>query len=141
MKKGFYTVIMSQNIHEESRFYKELFAFEETFTSDWYISLISEGFELALVDSSHETIPANFRKEAQGLIINVEVENVDELYTRIKGMKNVPILLEIKDEAFGQRHFIIESPSKIVVDIIQEIPPSAEFSENFKEVPEDHVRK
>ena len=123
MKKGFYTVIMSQHIHEESRFYKELFAFEETFTSDWYISLISEGFELALVDSNHETIPANFRKEAQGLIINVEVENVDELYTRIKGMKNVPILLDIKDEAFGQRHFIIESPSKILVDIIQEIPP------------------
>ena len=132
MKKGFYTVIMSQNIQVERDFFVELFDFQETFSSDWYISLISEGFELALIDSEHETIPEKYSKECQGIIINIEVDNVDEIYSQII-QKDIHLLSDIKDEDYGQRHFMIESPSHIMIDIIQEIAPSEEFIQNYTE--------
>ena len=133
MKTSVYTVIMSTKIQEERDFFKTFFDFQETFTSDWYISLSSEGFELALIDVTHETIPADFRKECQGIIVNIEVDNVDELYSTIMEHDNVSLLLDIKSEDFGQRHFIIQSPSGIMVDVIQVIPPSEEFAENYIE--------
>ncbi|MNR60687.1 hypothetical protein D3C85_1822330 [compost metagenome] len=40
----------------------------------------------------------------------------------------LPILLPLRDEAFGQRHFITVDPSGVMLDIIQPIPPSPEFA-------------
>ena len=42
-----------------------------------------------------------------------------------------PIALELRDEDFGQRHFIVSGPDGVLVDVITEIPPSAEFAEAF----------
>lgn len=131
MKKSFYPVIMTKDLNKEADFFKEIFDFEETFVSDWYISLISESFELAIIDMNHETIPKDFRKHSQGIILNIEVDNVDEIYSKIMGKENISVLLKIKDEDFGQRHFIIESPGKYLVDIIQVIPPSKNYAENY----------
>lgn len=41
--------------------------------------------------------------------------------------------MDIRDEVFGQRHFMIESPGHTIVDVIQVIPPSEEFSQNYTE--------
>lgn len=133
MKKSFYPVLMSENIRVEADFFKELFDFKEIFSSDWYISLIdNENFEIAIISNFHETIPEFYRKKCQGVIINIEVDNVDNLYSKISGKKEASILLDIKNENFGQRHFMIESPSKILIDIIQIIPPSEEYEKNYK---------
>ncbi|THB79312.1 MAG: glyoxalase/bleomycin resistance/extradiol dioxygenase family protein, partial [Desulfobulbaceae bacterium] len=37
----------------------------------------------------------------------------------------------IKSEDFGQRHFIVVDPNGILVDVIQNIEPSAEFAEQY----------
>lgn len=135
MKKSFYPVLMSKNIRGEADFFKELFAFKEIFSSDWYISLIDDdNFEIAIISNSHETIPEFYRKKCQGVIINIEVDNVDNLYSKISERKEVSILLDIKNEDFGQRHFIIESPSQILIDIIQVIPPSEDYEKNYKKI-------
>lgn len=131
MKTSVYPVLMTHKLEAERTFFTSLFTFSETFTSDWYISLHSDGYELALIDATHDTIPEAFRKESQGVIINIEVDNVDELYSEIVDQHDVPLLLPIKSEDFGQRHFIIESPSGILVDVIQVIPPTAEFAEQY----------
>lgn len=132
MKTSLYTVIMTKAIQQERNFFVELFDFKETFTSDWYISLISDGFELALIDVTHETIPESYRKECQGVIINIEVDDVDEVYSRImKRVDSSLLLLDIKSEDFGQRHFIIKSPSDVMVDIIQVVPPTGKYVDNY----------
>ena len=43
----------------------------------------------------------------------------------------VNIVYNIKDEDFGQRHFIVEGPNEILIDVIQPIPPSEEFLKNY----------
>ena len=61
----------------------------------------------------------------KGIILNFEVDDVDKVYNSIKDKVN--IVYDIKDEDFGQRHFIVEGPNEILIDVIHPIPPSEEF--------------
>ena len=81
---------------------------------------------IAILDGDHETIPAEGRGRTAGLILNFEVEDVDSEYARVEE-GGLPILLPIRDEAFGQRHFITRDPNGVLIDVIKPIPPSAEF--------------
>ena len=99
------------------------------FESDWYVHLQSsenETVNLAILDGQHATIPEVGRGSAQGLLLNFEVEDVDKVYERLRAA-GLKMLLELRDEPFGQRHFITQDPSGVLIDIIKPIPPSAEF--------------
>ena len=41
------------------------------------------------------------------------------------------LLLALKDEAFGQRHFITRDPNGVLIDVIKPIPPSEEFLSQY----------
>jgi hypothetical protein len=43
----------------------------------------------------------------------------------------LPILLELRDEAFGQRHFITADPNGVLIDIIKPIPPTGDFTAQY----------
>ena len=73
------------------------------------------------------------RGQASGLLINFEVKDVDAVHERIVAA-GVPILLPLRDEAFGQRHFIFADPNGVLIDVIKPIPPSDEFLAQY--VPE-----
>jgi ribonucleotide monophosphatase NagD (HAD superfamily) len=40
-------------------------------------------------------------------------------------------LQALRDEAFGQRHFITCDPNGVLIDVIKPIPPSEEFLKQF----------
>ncbi|MBP2620643.1 VOC family protein [Streptococcus panodentis] len=133
MITSLYPVLMCENLEATANFFIENFQFRETFRSDWYISLknIESDFELAFIDSKHGTVPQAYQSKASGLIINIEVDNVDCLYEELRQQEEMEFLLPIKSEDFGQRHFIVEAPGSILVDIIQVIPPSEDFVANY----------
>lgn len=129
----FYPVIMTDKVQETADFYVSNFRFQKVFDSDWYLHLQSAedpDVNIAVLDGTHETIPAAGRGQVSGLLINFEVENVDREYDRAKAA-NLPILLELRDEPFGQRHFITQDPNGVMIDVIKPIPPSAEFAAQF----------
>ncbi len=41
------------------------------------------------------------------------------------------ILQQLEDLPAGQHHFISQAPGGVMVDVIQEIPPSPEFAEHY----------
>ena len=43
----------------------------------------------------------------------------------------LPILLGLRDEAFGQRHFIAAGPNDVLIDVIKPIPPSEDFAARY----------
>ena len=45
-------------------------------------------------------------------------------YARLQS-EGARIALGLRDEDFGQRHFIVEGPDGVLVDVIRPIPPSA----------------
>ena len=127
---SYYPVIMTNDVEGTAAFYCTHFGFKALFESDWYVHLQSaetEHVALAILDGSHETIPAAARSEVRGLLINFEVEDVDRIYEACRNA-GLPILREIRDEDFGQRHFITADPNGVLIDIIKPIPPSAEFA-------------
>ena len=129
-----YPVIGTDKIIASRDFYTRYFNFEIVFEADWYVSLKSRSnpnYELALLDYRHQSLPEAYRQPARGIVINVEVDNVDEVYNQLKE-NGLPMVLEIKSEQWGQRHFITHDPNGILIDVIENIPPEGEFSEQFK---------
>lgn len=126
---SFYPVLCTANVGETSDFYRTYFGFETTFEADWYVSLRrpeAPFYELAILDHTHPTIPAKFRAPVQGLLLNFEVADVDAEYRRLVEQHNLPVHLALRDETFGQRHFIIVDPSGVLIDVITPIPVTEE---------------
>lgn len=127
---SYYPVIMTDEVARTAGFYVRHFDFDVVFESDWYVHLQSSrnpDVNLAVLDGHHETIPAVGRGKVFGLILNFEVEDPDAEYARAKAA-GLPILLDIRDEDFGQRHFITADPAGVLIDIIKPIPPSEEYA-------------
>jgi len=136
----YYPVIMTDNVSETAAFYRSHFGFAPSFESDWYVHLQSEEdpkVNLAVLQGDHETVPEPARGRVSGLILNFEVEDVDAVFERAT-KDGLPILLPVRDEDFGQRHFITQDPNGVLIDVIKPIPPSAAFLAQFREdaVPE-----
>lgn len=130
---SYYPVIMTGAVAATADFYTAHFGFEEVFTSDWYVHLRSKAdssVNLAVLNGHHETIPASGRGQVAGLLLNFEVEDPDAMYVRAQAA-GLPILIPLRDEAFGQRHFITADPNGVLIDVIKPIPPSAEFAELY----------
>ena len=130
----YYPVLMTADVAATVRFYQENFRFKPLFEADWYVHLQSEEDEtvnLAVLDQSHETIPEAGRgRGAGGLLLNFEVEDVDAVYEEALA-NGLPIRQAVRDEAFGQRHFITRDPNGVLIDVIKPIPPSEEFLKQF----------
>ncbi|MEW9617118.1 VOC family protein [Shinella sp. S4-D37] len=127
---SYYPVIMTDDVAGTAAFYEKHFRFEALFTSDWYIHLQSsedEKVTLAVLDGRHETIPAAGRGKVSGLLLNFEVEDVDTVYAAVRAA-GLPILLAIRDEDFGQRHFITADPNGVLIDVIKPIPPKGDYA-------------
>ena len=128
---SYYPVIMTGDVKGTVDFYKRHLRFEALFASDWYVHLQSphdRRVNLALVDADHPTVPAAARgRGAAGLLLNFEVQDVDVVHARLLA-EGLPMLLSLRDEDFGQRHFITRDPNGVLIDVIKPIPPSAEYA-------------
>lgn len=133
---SFYPVIMTGDVAASAAFWQRHFGFTPAFENEWYVHLTQPddpSVNLAILHGDHETIPAPRRARATGMIINFEVEDVDAEHERLVAA-GLPILLPIRDEAFGQRHFITADPDGILIDVITPIPPSPEFAAQYASV-------
>lgn len=129
-----YPVILTKDVPRSKDFYTTYFPFEVTFDAGWYVSLKAKQefpFELALLESDHDTIPPDFHTALNGgLILNFEVDDVDSEYSRLRSA-GLPIHLELRSEEFGQRHFITSDSNGVLIDMIQIIPPSEEYARQY----------
>lgn len=128
-----YTVLMVEDVAATAAFYVRHLPFRPLFEADWYVHLQSTSdpaVNLAILQGDHETIPQVARGRASGVLLNFEVEDVDAVHAQMVA-SGLPILLSLRDEEFGQRHFITTDPNGVLIDIIKPIPPSAEFAARY----------
>ena len=130
---GYYPVLLVDDVQATAAFYQSHFNFRSLFTSDWYVHLQQidrPNINLAFVSRTHETVPEGSRKPAAGMLISFEVEDADEVYARLQAA-GVTILRSLRDEDFGQRHFIASDPNGVMIDVIKPIPPSEEYAAQY----------
>jgi catechol 2,3-dioxygenase-like lactoylglutathione lyase family enzyme len=134
---SYYPVLMTHDVAGTSAFYVDHFAMRPLFTADWYVHLQSAEdtrVNLGIVAADHPTVPEPARgRGAAGLLINFEVDDPDAVYERLRG-RGLPILLTLRDEAFGQRHFITSDPNGVLIDVIKPIPPGPEYAGQYVDV-------
>jgi catechol 2,3-dioxygenase-like lactoylglutathione lyase family enzyme len=123
--------VCSAHLPESRDFYVRLLEMEVVFDSDWYVLLRDPRrprLQLAFVADRHETVPAAFHGPARGLLVTAEVDDVDAVRARAREM-GAEIAQELRDEEFGQRHFMAVDPNGLLVDVYHPIPFSPAFLE------------
>lgn len=132
---GFYPVIATRDVAASRDFYVRHFGFEATFEADWYVSLRhteAPQYELALLDHTHPTLPEGHRVPVRGgLLLNFEVEDADAEHRRLVEEAGLPVLLTLRTEEFGQRHFIVGAPDGVMVDVITTVPATGEYAAQY----------
>jgi len=128
---SFYPVLLTDDVAASAAFFLEHLGFRETFRNEWYVSLVHgdrEEYELAFVQRTHESVPAGYRA-ASNVLLNVEVEDAAREYERLRPALDV--VVPLRDEAWGQRHFIGALPGGVLLDVIEVIEPSAEYAAQY----------
>jgi len=131
---SYYPVLAVRDVARSIAFYREHFGFRASFEADWYAHLTMDAdvpVNLGLVRHDHETVPGD-KARAGGLLINIEVADVDAVHARLKAA-GLPMLRDLVSEDFGQRHFINCDPDGVMIDVITPIAPSAEFAAQYLE--------
>jgi len=81
--------------------------------------------ELSFLLPNHPTQNPFFHAPygGKGMYLTIEVDDVNKIYEEIKS-KGIKIKVEIKDEPWGDRHFAIEDPNGIGIDIVKYTAPT-----------------
>lgn len=118
----FWSGVITDKIEESKDFYVKHFNCEVAYEGDesWFVLLKLGDSELGFMKPGLESQTTIYRKafQGQGVWIAVDVDDVDAEYQRIKSL-GTHIAAEIRDEPWGDRHFVIVDPNGIGVDIVQ----------------------
>ncbi|WP_278355348.1 MULTISPECIES: VOC family protein [Idiomarina] len=112
--------ICTDRVEETKSFYMELLGFVVGFEHQgWYTQMTSQTnpqLQVGIIRRDHEFTPEAYQQSAQGVIISAQVENVDTAYSEVK-RRDFSIELELRDESFGMRRFMVADPNGVLVNV------------------------
>ena len=118
--------IITEKIQESKKFYAEALNFGVTFENDFYLLMHTpdQRFELSFLLPNHPSQQPLFQKNfgGTGMYLTIEVDDVDQIYHKIKE-KGINIHIEIRNEPWGDRHFAIQDPNGVGIDIVKYTQP------------------
>lgn len=118
--------IITEKFAESKAFYTDKLGFGVTFENEFYLLMHTPNrqAELSFLLPFHSTQQPFFQKpfNGQGMYLSIETDDVDTLYNELKN-KGVEIKVDLRDEPWGDRHFAIEDPNGIGIDIVKYSPP------------------
>ena len=118
--------ILTEKLAESKAFYTDCLGFGVTFENEFYLLMHTpnQQAELSFLLPHHPTQQPFFHKpfKGQGMYLTIELDDVDTLYHELKN-KGVEIKIDLRDEPWGDRHFAIEDPNGIGIDLVKYAPP------------------
>lgn len=119
--------IITTRLEESKAFYTNILNFGITFENEFYLLLHTPNQETAIsfLLPDHPSQQPFFHKpfRGEGMYLTIEVDDVDAIYKEIK-KKGIELKIDIRDEPWGDRHFAIEDPNGIGIDIVKYSPPA-----------------
>ena len=117
--------IVTEKLAETKTFYTKFLGFGITFENEFYLLLHTAGkeAEISFLLPNHPSQQPFFHQSftGQGMYLTIEVEDIDKVYNELK-MKGVEIKIDIRNEPWGDRHFAIQDPNGIGIDIVKYLP-------------------
>lgn len=118
--------IITNKLKESKTFYQDILGFDITFENEFYLLMhrVNHQVEISFLLPNHPSQKPLFQSQfqGQGIYLTIEVEDVDKVYQEIKD-KGVEIVIEIRDETWGDRHFAIQDPNGVGIDIVKYTKP------------------
>jgi uncharacterized glyoxalase superfamily protein PhnB len=88
---------------------------------DWYLQLMPESdtrLNIGFVKPDHELFAGRTASSGTyGVVLTIHVDDVDEAYKRAKRL-GAEIAAEIRNEDYGQRHFLVVDPNGLVLNVM-----------------------
>ena len=114
--------IITNKLAETKAFYTDILGFGVTFENEFYLLMYTPGqtSEFSFLLPNHPSQQPLFQPAfaGQGVYLTIEVDDVDSLYAEIQN-KGVEIKIAIRDEPWGDRHFAIQDPNGIGIDLVK----------------------
>ncbi len=119
------TTISTDKLTESKEFYIRHFNFQLVYESDWYIELIAPGLPAGISFTKPQRDAGEFF-HGSGIIISLEVDDVDAEYRRLKAAGVEPCE-DLVDKPWGERSFVVNDPNGVHLYIYTSIPPTPEY--------------
>jgi len=123
-----FPVMVAENLEAVKQFYETVFGFKAVFYDEnFYLHIISPnnsiqlGFLLPNLVNQPEFLHSVMSSE--GFVISLEVKNAASAYSEAQKM-NLNFIMDLKQEEWGQLHFIIQDPAGFSIDIVQHLEPT-----------------
>lgn len=119
--------IITEKLQETKKFYQENLGFGISFENEFYLLMHTPNgqAQLSFLLPDHPSQQPLFHPKfsGQGMYLTIEVDDVDALYTDLKA-KGVDIKIDIRNEPWGDRHFAIQDPNGIGIDLVKYTSPN-----------------
>jgi catechol 2,3-dioxygenase-like lactoylglutathione lyase family enzyme len=113
--------ICTDRMEETRDFYVDLLGLVVgTAHPGWYIQLVSPTdprLQIGIVRRDAEFTPEAFQRSARGVIISVQVDDVDAAHAAAV-KRGFQIAQGLRTEDFGMRHFMVADPNGVLVNIL-----------------------
>ena len=117
--------IITKKLNETKVFYTKILGFGVTYENDFYLLLHTPNHEaeISFLLPDHPSQQPLFHNpfQGQGMYLTIEVDDVDKIHMDIIN-EGVQIKIDIRNEPWGDRHFAIEDPNGIGIDIVKYSP-------------------
>ncbi len=131
--KSSFPVFIVGDLDAARAFYTGHLGFAVVFSGDWYLHLATtSGVQVGFLLPDQPTQPPIFHKAfaGEGALFSLEVDDADAAYA-IAVSRSLPVVLPLRSEDWGQRHFCIRDPNGIHLDIVQSFVPTAEYRSGY----------
>ena len=120
-----FPVMVTANLESVKAFYEAVFGFNAVFYDpDFYVHLVSpnSGVQLGFLLPNHASQPDFLHSlmSAEGYVISLEVKDAANAYAQAQNM-NLTIAMELKEETWGQVHFMLVDPAGFRIDVVQHL--------------------
>ena len=114
--------IITEKLAETKSFYTGALGFGVTFENEFYLLLHTPDrtAEISFLLPNHPSQQPLFQPpfRGKGVYLTMEVDDVDAWYERLKA-EGIDIKINLRDEPWGDRHFAIEDPNGVGIDIVK----------------------
>ncbi|MCU0391272.1 MAG: VOC family protein [Thermoflexibacter sp.] len=120
--------IITDKLKESKEFYTNYLGFGVTFENEFYLLLHTpnQQAELSFLLPNHASQQPFFHPpfKGEGVYLTIEVEDVDSIYQLLIS-KGVAIKIPMRQEPWGDKHFAIQDPNGVGIDIVTYSPPES----------------
>ncbi len=123
-----FPVVVTSDLEAVKQFYETVFGFNAVFyDSKFYLHLISpnNNIQLGFLLPNLENQPKFLQPmmSSKGFVISLEVKDAALVFTEAKKM-DLNFLMALKQEEWGQIHFMIQDPAGFSIDVVQHLEPT-----------------